>query len=95
MSPRAGEPRAGAGKGRGSARMLGVHGQEDLKPQGGRTSGAQLEDGAWAEAGEDPRGVIATVTVLICADTRHPPSPSQVTPRGRGAATLRPQPWYP
>ena len=51
MSPRAGEPRAGAGKGRGSARMLGVHGQEDLKRQGGWTSGAELEDGAWAEAG--------------------------------------------
>ena len=51
MSPLAGEPREGAGTGHGSARMLCVHEQEDLERQGGRTSGAELEDRAWAEAG--------------------------------------------
>lgn len=54
-----------------------VYGQEDFKA----ARRLDLKSSTRGQGtGEVPRGATATVTVLICADIRHPPSPSQVTP---------------
>ena len=59
-----------------------MYGQGGFKAAG-RLGFQSSARGRGVGGGEAPRAATAAVTVLTCADIRHPPSPSQVTPGGR------------